>query len=203
MGKKSRTKKERRQANSNYNKDPMKWEDLVKMKDETISHMVASQQMIGTIFQSYGLEGEGSKDIRESVLGMMKTYQDVIPKIQNIMKQHAEEFTEKEDGTAEFKFKSGVIKEDSNDLFDAINIANQYQEISEVIADITSVGYTDLFTKLREIDPNIKEDMVAEINKATSEGKQAVINEQLKLATSIPSGAEILNVTLNQINKGE
>lgn len=205
MGRKSRTKKERRAQREYTKKTPLKWEDLVTLKDETITHMLTSQQMIGAIFQEYGKEGELSKDIRESVLGMMKTYQDVIPRLQDIMKLHAEECNEKEDGSVEFKFKSGNIDEDGDDVFVAMEIANKYNEVTEVIADITSVGYTDLFAKLKTINPDIDTSAVEKIDQANTEGKLAVVQEQLKLAMLTPGGEDLIKnvATVAKEEQGE
>lgn len=182
MGRKSNAKKNRRtQA-----KEQVRWDDLVEMRDHTISHMVTSQKMIGELFTMYGTEGEHSKDVRESILGMMKTYQDVVPRIQNIMKRHCDEYKENEDGTVEVKFKKGVIKGDSDEFFTAIEIVNQYQELIDTIADITSVGYTDLFTKLKNIDPNINPDLVTDLDKEIITGRSGVMQEQIKLASIMP-----------------
>lgn len=170
MGRKSRAKKEKKLGISSLDgsskkldKVTYKWDTLIEEYEHTANDIVTQLSLCDELCKLYGDPLSKNPELNNTVIGLIKTYQDLADDVLKHSEQH------KENG----QWKRGTIDEnDVDSIMYFINILGMYTAIQERIARLASRGYLDIVTQIMsnpefqndEILANAKETLAAFAN---------------------------------------
>ena len=157
MGRKSRAKKEKKLGISSLDGSSKKldnvtykWDTLIEEYEHTANDIVTQLSLCDELCKLYGDPLSKNPELNNTVIGLIRTYQDLADDIHKQADKH------KENG----EWKKGLIQEDDVDsIMYYVNILGMYTAIQERIARLASKGYLDVVTQIMS-DPEFQNDEV-------------------------------------------
>ena len=157
--------------NDNIEKQVIRWEDLMGLKDSTANAIIMQQHLTNTLILKTKDIINSNPKLRESIVGLLNSYKDIILIINENMKKHIT----MDESNLITDYRKGVIDINSEDYLEFFKISSDYINAQEQIANLSFTGYTEILSMLAELDPNIVSQLqLDEMKKTYEDGVKSV-----------------------------
>lgn len=123
--------------------DVFDWSELKTTYNEisaAICEQIVSLQQVSVM---YAKIIEESKEIKEIVIGLSKSFEDLASDLAKIRESHVDVIND------ELVFKTGVIHNKDDAVLDFIKTQRDYENIRFALADTAAIAFIDLLTRLK------------------------------------------------------
>lgn len=151
---------------------PVYWEDLIPLKDQTVQILLHQQQLTAEFCKMSAELIAKDPNLANKVKGILNTYKDIADAIAANMRYH---ITFDENNNI-IDHKQGLLDMDSDEYLDYIKITGNYIHAQEQITDIAFNSYADLLTILKTSTGMVSDDDITLLNKTYLQGKKDILN---------------------------
>lgn len=121
------------------------WDDLMELRKEVVNNLFEQQALITeTIKKIYPLITEDTK-LTTAIKGLQASFTDIAEKVKTNMNFHIK----MDENNNIIEYKKGIIDQETDDIYDYIQIATNYINAKEQIAHLTTTGFLEIFTLVK------------------------------------------------------
>lgn len=154
-----------------------KWEDLIPLRNDAVNSYMNMHSMLVEIEKKFKDNINKDIELKQAVKGLNETYVEIANNIADIQQRHMEETPpEQEGGEPIKKFRTGIIKDDDDELLDYIGISNDYAIALSSLMNSGVTAQTALLDKLKAFSDNIKESDIQLMKEMVKEGQEQLAN---------------------------
>jgi len=172
-------------------KNTVDWESLASLHKETLTDIQSQLALVEELRKKYA--DNMSEEIAVAFTGLTMSFTDLIKETISIGLDHAvstNEVAVSEDETMEFstEFRSGLVADDDDESLLYLNIGSRYMNIQDKTVSLISMGWVDLFAKLKlptgDLEKTIQSGMK---NADKSMQEDGSMDELEKAASKLPT----------------
>lgn len=154
-----------------------KWEDLIPLRNDAVNSYMNMHTMLVQIEKKFKDNINKDIELKQAVKGLNETYVEIANNIADIQERHMEVTPpEQEGGEPVKKFRTGIIKNDDDELLDYIGISNDYAIALSSLMNSGVTAQTALLDKLKAFSDNIKEADIQLMKDMVKEGQEQLAN---------------------------